>query len=420
MLALSKKPLLAAALAVALTASALPIRADDGAGATAPSYESLLARLDTLPASVESEALSEAALGRAQQARAYPNPSLAVERANVFGTGQYRGVGSGETTLSVNQPLELWGKRGARIQAARAEANAAGLRSVQMRWLTAGRLAAAYAEAEAALRRYELAREALLLTEQDANGVAALVREGREARLREVQAQAELESARAALDEASAARDAALAQLTALAMLEQPVERLSSSLLDRMPAGPAKDDQAEPLSVQVAQAELSTADRLVTVERRRALPDVSASVGVRRFNENSDRALTLGLNLSIPVFDRNTGNIRAAYAERRAAEARLAARKQEARAERLAATAALSASTSRARAADSGVATATEAYRLARIGFEAGRISQLELRSSRTALVSARGDAVDARVARVMAEIELARVEGRTPFGDAR
>ena len=56
----------------------------------------------------------------------------------------------------------------------------------------------------------------------------------------------------------------------------------------------------------------------------------------------------------------------------------------------------------------------------ARIGTEAGRISQLELRVTRTALISARTSAVDARLARVQAEIELARQDGRAPFQGAQ
>ena len=54
------------------------------------------------------------------------------------------------------------------------------------------------------------------------------------------------------------------------------------------------------------------------------------------------------------------------------------------------------------------------------IGFEAGRISQLELRSTRTALIASRNAAVDARIARVLAEIDLARLEGRAPFGESK
>jgi cobalt-zinc-cadmium efflux system outer membrane protein len=123
-----------------------------------------------------------------------------------------------------------------------------------------------------------------------------------------------------------------------------------------------------------------------------------------------------GISVSVPLFDRNKGAISAARAEQRAAEARLTGLKLEVQADRSAAQARLTASITRTRAADNGVASAEEAYRLARAGFDAGRISQLELRSIRSALIAARNTAVDARIARVRAEVELARLDGRTPF----
>ncbi|MEC8457615.1 MAG: hypothetical protein VXZ43_11955, partial [Pseudomonadota bacterium] len=48
------------------------------------------------------------------------------------------------------------------------------------------------------------------------------------------------------------------------------------------------------------------------------------------------------------------------------------------------------------------------------------RYTQLELRVTRAALISARTSAVDARLARVQAEIELARQDGRAPFQGAQ
>ncbi len=413
------RPLVAVGFAVAALAFASPSMAIEPVAEPAPSYEDLIARLDALPSTLEAVAVYDAAAARAEQARALPNPSIAYDRENVYGTGPYSGVGNAETTLTINQPLELFGQRSARIQAARSEANVADLRREQARWLVAGRLALAYAQAEAGARRHDLATEALSLTEQDARGVAAMVEQGREAPLRDIQARSEVESARAAVDEASALRDAAFARLSAIALLDRPVQAIGASLLDRAPGTPQAGD-ADPLAVQVAQAELVTAGRLVTVERRRARPDVNASLGMRRYRDTDDEAFTVGIELTVPLFDRNRGGIRAAYAEERAAEARLVAQKQEAQAERLGAEAALAASNSRTRAADSGVVAAEEAYRLSRVGFEAGRISQLELRSTRAALIASRNAAVDARIARVLAEIDLARLEGRVPFGESR
>lgn len=384
----------------------------------APPYEVLIGRLGQNPAALEAAALYDAAEANALQARVLPNPSIAVEAEDAYGSGPYSGYDNAQTTFSINQPLELWGQRGARIDAARAAADAAGLRRDQVRWLTAGRLALAYAEAEAALLRHQLAGDALLLAKGDARAAQTLVDEGREPRLRAVQANGDVAVAQALLDEAQANRAAALARLTAVALLDVEVTSIPSSLLDRTPP-PEADTAEDPLVVRVARAELQTASSLVTVERRRALPDVVASLGVRRYEASHDEALTIGINLTVPLFDRNTGAISAARAQQRAAEARLTASRIESLTEHRAARAGREAAGSRVRAAGASVATAGEAYRLARVGFEAGRISQMELRSARTALIAASNADVDARLARVRAEIDLARLEGRAPFTEA-
>jgi cobalt-zinc-cadmium efflux system outer membrane protein len=50
-----------------------------------------------------------------------PNPTLSVEAENVMGSGRYAGFGGGEKTVSVSVPLELGGKRQARVRVAQAE-----------------------------------------------------------------------------------------------------------------------------------------------------------------------------------------------------------------------------------------------------------------------------------------------------------
>lgn len=382
----------------------------------APSYDSLVGQSDTAPLNREAEALAEAADARVRQAGVRTNPELSVDVENALGSGPFTGYGAAETTLSLSQDLELFGRRQARIDIARAEAGIAGLRRDAASVEAASRLALAYAEAEAAQRRFALAEEMLDITLADGRAALALVEEGREPLVRGLQAESEVAAARAAYDEAQAERDAAFARLTAVAMLLAPVTSIEESLLDRVPlsVGAAV---SEPLGVQVAQAERDAAEERIDLERVRALPDVTASVGFRRFEAEDATALTFGVSLPLPLFDRNRGNIDAAHAEFRAAEARVDQARQEAVADRAAASARLTGSVSRVRAADGGVTAAEEAYRLTRIGFEAGRLSQLELRASRSALIAARNAAIDARLARVRAEIDLARLDGRIPFG---
>lgn len=383
----------------------------------APAYDALIARLNETPPALEASALTEAAEARVRQARVRPNPVLSVDAENLLGSGPYSGYDNAETTVSLSRALDLWGRRRARIDAAQAEAGAVSAQGNLARLDASGRLALAYAEAETAQRRFVLAQEQLSLTEADARDANALVESGREAPLRGIQARTEAAAALATLDEARAEQDAAFARLTAVALLPEPVTAIETSLLERPPAETAASVAAP--TVRVAEAERVAAERRIAAQRTLARPDITASFGLRRFEAENATAAMVGFSVPLPLFDRNRGNIDAARAEFRASEARLTAAVRDAEAARQAALARLSASAGRVEAADAAAASADEAYRLTRIGAEAGRVSQLELRASRTALIAARNLALDARLARVRAEIDLARLQSRTPFGGA-
>lgn len=399
-----------------------PVRADP-----APAYEVLLERIGrNAPAQVEADALLEAAEARLRQAGVRANPELALRADGVLGGKPYAGWGEAEISLDLTQNLELGGRRGARVDVARAEVGVSALRREQAGIDTVARLALTYAEAEAAERRFALAEDALTLAVADARAALVLVEEGREPLLRGIQAETEAAMARAAVEGARAERDVAFARLTAEAMLPTPVTSVRAGVQAGVQAGvldrtsPATLDAAASLAVRVAEAEAEAAERRIGREQAEARPNISASLGVTRYQAEDATALTVGLSMPLPLFDRNRGNIDAARAEHRAAEARVAGARLADAANRSAALARLRASASRVAAGDMGVASAEEAYRLSRLGFEAGRISQLELRSTRVALISARDVAVEARLARVRAEIELARLQGRAPFEGGR
>ena len=328
-----RRPRLAVGCAlVALTATlASPAWADP-----APTYGQLLAQLDQTPATLEAGANSDAAEARVRQARVRPNPVLGLDLENAFGTGPFSGIDNADATLALSQDLELWGRRSSRIAAARAEAGAVGLQRDLAVVDAAGRLALVYAEAEVAQRRATLAEETLSLTVADARAALALVEEGREPLLRGIQGEAEAASARAALDEAQAERDAAYARLTAVAMIPVPVTSIEASLLDAAPTTVASAASDAP-TVRVAEAQRTAAERRIDVQRAEARPDINASVGIRRFEAEDATALTFGISMPLPLFDRNRGNIEAAQAEFRAADARLLTARQEAQADRAAA-----------------------------------------------------------------------------------
>ena len=318
------------------------------------------------------------------------------------------------------QTIELGGKRTARISAGRAEVEAARRRAARVQAEYAFDLAAAYAEAEGAERRLQLATEGLELAQEDARIAVVLVDAGREADLRRVQAQAAVQAARAAVDEAKAARATAFANLTALAGAPSPITSIPTSLLDdagRAFAPLAPNPLASP-SYLAAEAEREAAARRVRVERAQAVPDVTVSVGVRRIQEADATAMVAGVSMPFPLFDRNRGNISAARAELNAAEARLNAARLEAEAAARSVVARVTAAETRLAAAREGERTAEEAYRLTRLGYEGGKLALVELLNARRALTEARTQTIEAATERLSAQAALARLAGVAPFGD--
>lgn len=400
----------------ALLCAACLLAAGSAVAETAPPFAALLARARAAaPRLAQAKADTDIARGQALQAATRPNPVLNLEMENFAGSGPFGGAGLAETTVSFAQTLETGGKRQLRRAAGRAGISAAEARQDQAGFEYAADLAVAYAEAEASGARLAQAEEGLASAQTDANIARELVAAGREAELRVAQAAAERDAALAERDGAVADKEAAFAKLSALAGGAVAFDGVGESLLQH-PVSAATSENSAP-AVRAARAEQSAAEARMSVERRRALPDVTASLGVRRLAGDDATALVAGASIPLPLFDRNRGATQAAQAELARAEARLREVELEALAGLRAARFQARGAEARATAAASGESAAAEAYRLARIGYEAGRLPLIELSSARRALAAARVRVLDARLARVRAEAEIARLTGRIPFG---
>ena len=263
--------------ATCLMAVASPARAQ-----VAPPFATLLRDSEDAPRLAISEAEVRRAEGLSDQARARPNPSINVMTENVAGSSPYSGFGRAETTLQYSQPIELGGKRSARVAAGQAGVLASRARDRDARIGFAYDLARAYATAEIADRRIGLAEDEVEEAQSDLRAAQALVGAGKEARLRALQAQTSLNEASAQLDLAKANRIAAFARLSALVGAEIPFASLAESLLDTGPR-PAVNGPVDPSASSafvLAQTEREAASRRLEVERRRARPDITASLGV--------------------------------------------------------------------------------------------------------------------------------------------
>lgn len=392
-----------------------------GHAADAPPFADLLRQsLSLAPLMVAQAANVRAASADAAQSRAWLNPRIDTLIENI-GAPSADGNSQRQNTYMVSQPLEIGGKRDARIAAGDRSVTLARARERQIHVAYAAELAVVHATAEAMLARKALASENLRHANEELSAARALVLAGREATLRVTQAQASVSAAHAA--EVAAGNDIvqALSRLSAMTGASERYTALSSSLLSLKPSIPAEGMGAEDApAVLTAAAERDALEARVEVERKRWIPEVSINAGVRSYGWTNDNGYVIGVTASIPLFDRNRYGVDAAAERAAAASALLDSARLEATAARQSALSLFSATEQQLAAASTGEAAASEAYRLSRIGYDAGRTSLIELLAVRRALVEARQLAIDAQLARTRAAAAIAQTSGRLAFEEAR
>ncbi len=382
----------------------------------APPFAQLFRQTRDTPRVLALDAEVARARGLAEQARARPNPSINVYAENFAGDRTRNAADQRQTTFQIDQPIELGGKRSARIAAGEAGIVAAQARGVDGRLAYATDLARAYAGVELAERRIVLASEEAEAAGADLKVARALVGAGKEARLRQLQAETELNSLQAVVENARADRSIALARLSALAGAPSAYTGVSESLLDRLnarpPAGPL--DPLQSATVRAAEAERDAAARQVTVQQRLAIPNVTAQLGVRQLRVASGPAIVAGLSVPLPLFDNNQDNIDRAIANRHAADFDIAAAKVVLRRELTRLQARMAVNATEARRINTEVVPAAErAVRLIREGMDRGGFSYVEFSDAQRTLSDARLRSIEALKAYHLYMAALNRLTGR-------
>lgn len=369
--------------------------------------DALLRGADSSPRVSQAKAQADGAEARARQAGVSPNPELSLEVENFAGSGAFQGLRSTETTLALSQRLELGGKRGARVGVASAERDFAFLTYKAALADLDRDIRVAHAELRANEDRAVLARDNTGAAEELSRTAKILVEAGRDPPLRQLRAEAALAEARA--EQARTFSELLIARRLLATLIGSDDPELSATVGDEMaPANLPPDTQT--LNEQLAVAQRSAAEARVRLARADAVPDVTASGGVRRFGEGRETALVAGVSIALPFRDRNRGNIEAAQSENIAAESGLLIAQRDANRARYDARMLLGAAEMRYEAlAGPGTAQAEEAVRLARIGYNAGRFSLLELLDARNALTTAKLNLIQARLDRANALAALIR-----------
>lgn len=363
------------------------------------------------PAVVAAEAEVAAAEARIRQAGYRTNPELSFEVENVAGTGELRGLNRMESTLAVNQRLDLGGRRAARVNAARADLTVQRIRLAIARADLSQQVREQFARAVAARERLAQANETVERARELARVTSILVDAGRDPPLRAVRARSALAQALAEQTAAEADEMAARSSLAALFGVSTPVGAVSGSTLDLTPR-PITPERS--LEVQLANAERAAAEAAVAQQLAERRLDPAVGVGVRHVRDTGDFGVVAGVSVPLRLFDTNQGNVAAARAAVAAADARRANTLATTTARTRNAIAAVEAAERRVDALqNSALPEAAEGLRLALRSYEEGRASLLELLDAQDAYTATQTALTKARLELALATAELGRLSAQ-------
>ncbi|MFH1817064.1 MAG: TolC family protein [Pseudomonadota bacterium] len=240
------------------------------------------------------------------QAQARPNPELS---ALIEDTRRETRT----TTLQLNQPIELGGKRGARIEAAERGRDAASLELDAKRAETRAAVTAAFFDVLVAQERLRLAQASVELAQRATGAASRRVTAGKvspveETRARVAEAAVRVEQAQAASEVTTARR-----RLAATWGNSSPRFERAEGDPEALPPLPSMANLNARLAASPnllrARIEVDRRQSLAEVERSRSVPDMIVSLGGKRIEEQDLNQAILGVSIPIPIFDRNQGNL---------------------------------------------------------------------------------------------------------------
>lgn len=258
----------------------------------------------SLSAARHSAASSE---GIVVQAGVRPNPILDVE---VEDTSR---KASRTTTTTLSLPIELGGKRDARIAAAELTRDIARKELLQARTDVRSQTVASFFDVLIAQERVALTTKTVEIA-RDAYRIAGRrVEAGKVPPLEADRAQVELANAELGQAQAAGSLESARRNLSALWGNPLPQFTKAQGQHAALPGRPDLDDLTDALErspyMQVARLELERSRAQIQVERSKRYPDLTVSAGVIRNNELGRNQAMVGVSIPLPFFDRNQGNV---------------------------------------------------------------------------------------------------------------
>lgn len=256
------------------------------------------------------------------QARLFPNPTFGANAAN-FGNKSIRGFDGDVVTLQLSQLIELGGKRAARTEAAALTQELANWDYETKRVDVLTQVSQTFIEVLTAQKRLALTQQTQDLADQVAAAASARVQAGKVSPVEETKARVVRASVRIELMRAQREQEAARKRLAASWGSTAPRFEAVAGDLDTIRPPPSLESLLQRLASNPDLArwttEITQRQALIAVEKSRAIPDVTATLGASKYLMPDDYALVVGVSMPLPVFNRNQGGI--LEAERRLTKA---------------------------------------------------------------------------------------------------
>ena len=248
----------------------------------------------------------EASEGAVIQGRARPNPSIEYLVEDTRTTTR-------TTTVQLNQPIELTGKRSARIAIAERGRDLADIELSTRRAEIRASVISFFFDVLSAQERTRLAADTVILAERATGAVSKRVIAGKVSPVEETKARVAEAAVRVELAQAQGELRVARQRLSGL--WGNPVQRFERAEgdVDSLPPVPSSDNieqriDASPI-LKRASVEITRRTSVTALERARRVPDPTISIGVKRAEELGRDQLLVGVSIPIPVLDSNRGNL---------------------------------------------------------------------------------------------------------------
>lgn len=363
-----------------------------------------------LRAAAQGVAASEGAL---IQSRARPNPELDYSQEDT--RRETRSM-----TLQWSQPIEIGGKRAARMKAA---GHGRELAQAELETARAGLRAdvrTAFANVLAGQQRVQLHQQTLEIASSARDAAAKRVQAGKVAPLEETKARVAESSAQLALAQAESGLRVARQQLAALWGAKPASIGAAVGELTQLPSLPDEGLMLEKMeqSPQILRAQQAVfqARSVAELERAERLPNPTVSVGVKRAQEVGRNQLVFGISVPLPILDSNRGNQLQALRLADKAEDELLATRQQMQAQLQQQREQLQNSRAQAeQLAQQVLPAAQSAYEVAAKGFGLGKFSYLEVLDAQRTLADARSLYLEQLVATHQAAADMTRQLGDVP-----